>query len=282
MKLIRGYVVALGVLVLTGCASPEPVADAGEQVTLPPSIAPDDSATIRRAVCVGVLSTSDGLDCPGCDVDAATVAGWMPDRPVTLLLDSAATIAGLKAAIRAANEDMAPGDLLTVSISSHGTQCPDRNGDEEDGYDEGVVLFDGTWWDDDIWDFLSTLRPCRLELFTDTCHAEGNWRKLGRAVTFGFGFQPRYVQLELNLGDQRRDAWAGQIVQFAGCREDSYSYGAADVGGTWTQTLHRKLTPGIRRDAWFATAAADMPTRQEPALSVYNASEEFLEGAVFL
>jgi hypothetical protein len=222
---------------LVGCAT---VAQEG---TNPVSL-PDDG-TIRMGVCIGLLNISDGsAPCPGTDVDAKTVVKWLSGRPVSLLMDGQASIENVKQTILQRVSGMGLNDLLTVSVSGHGTQRPDVSGDEEDGMDEGLVMWDGVWWDDDIWAFICTLPPIRLELFTDTCHAEGNWRRLGNLLTFGRGFRPRFVQLELKLDDKR--GWGGELIQFAGCREESYSYGAAD-GGTWTQTLDAKLKDGISR-----------------------------------
>jgi len=41
-------------------------------------------------------------------------------------------------------------DTLIIHNSSHGTQTYDANGDEEDGYDEAIYLYDGMVIDDDI------------------------------------------------------------------------------------------------------------------------------------
>jgi hypothetical protein len=42
------------------------------------------------------------------------------------------------------------GPTLIIANSSHGTQVYDRNGDEKDGYDEALYLYDGTVTDDEI------------------------------------------------------------------------------------------------------------------------------------
>jgi len=184
--------------------------------------------------------------------------------------------------ILAANDGMSPDDLLSVSISGHGIRRMDASGDEADGWDEGLVLADEVWWDDDIWTFLQGLRPCRIELFTDTCHAEGNWRAIGHAVTLDlFRQAPRYVQLDLfDDAPATRSESLLQIIQFAGCREESYSYGTAS-GGTWTQTLNGVRYGGIKRRAWYNSTAALMPMNQPPVFSTYNASKEFTNGIAF-
>lgn len=253
-----------------GCVSAQPPA------IVPPVVAGSDGTGIlRRAVCIGVSVNSDDKDCLGADVDARIVAGWMTDRRVAVLIDGAATLSGVSDAIWSAADGMGSNDLLTVSISGHGTTRTDTSGDEADGRDEGAVLFDGVWWDDDVWTFLSTLPPCRVELYTDTCHAAGNWR----AVQEWLGIRgPQEEQLELDLGfPTARGEWGGQLIQFAGCRESSYSYGGGD-GGTWTQALDATRRSGRGRAEWFDAAAARMPANQQPELATFNASAEFLHG----
>jgi len=253
-------------------------------VTVPDSIPPAPEWTVsdgidRHLVCIGLSTTAEALACPGADVDAWTVYAWGHDRQRAILLNSQATRAAVKAMLEAAAKGMGPEDLLTISTSGHGTRRVDKDGDEKSGYDSGLVLWDGVWWDDDIWLFLCAMPPCRVELITDNCYAEGNWRVVGRALTLGLAFPRQYVQLELPLADARAAAdWQGQLAQWAGSRDDDYSYGAP-AGGTWTQALDAKLRYGITRTAFFAAAEKVMPGQQPPVFATYNASPEFLAGA---
>lgn len=250
---------------LAGCAKIQPSTDE-------PMVTSEDNTAarvLRRAVCIGVERTAAGLSCPGAEIDAWTAAGWMTDRRTVLLLNSAATLSAVQAVIREAVIGMGPDDLLTVLVSSHGTQRKDYDKDERDGKDEGVVLYDAVWWDDDVWSFLRSLPPCRVELITDTCHAEGNWRIWQPAANA--------VQLELDLGIpagpgeavRAGDDWQGRLVQFAGCREQAYSYGGPS-GGTWTAALAATRRPGMSRAAWFDAASSAMPPNQKPAMACYG------------
>lgn len=231
------------------------------------------AAVRRAAVIVGIAVTTTGLACPGADVDARTVERWVADRPTTVLMDGQATRPAIQAALRMRAAGFGPDDLLTFAISGHGTQRRDTSGDEADDMDEGAVTGDGAvWCDDDVWRFISTLPPCRIELITDTCHAEGNWRRFARAMLpAALEPAPRWVQLELDLGDQRAVPWGGRLSQFAGCRENSYSYGDT-TGGTLTQTMDRKRRPGITRKAWFDAINAAMPSEQKPVYAEYGES----------
>lgn len=233
----------------------------------------------RKAVCVGWLNIESGdAACPGTDVDAKTVFGWCTNmQSRTKLMNSGATIAKLKAAITEANKGMKPDDFLLLSVSGHGTYRTDVSGDEANGKDEGIVAWDDVWWDDDIWSFICGLNPCRLLMISDTCHSEGHWRAMIRTLSFNTVFKPSYVVLDLGLDAGRRSEWPGQLLQLAGCREESYSYGA-EAGGTWTQTLDAKRSVATSWTNLFVAARAVMPAEQEPVWTSYNASDNFVRG----
>ena len=76
------------------------------------------------------------------------------------------------------------GDLAIIQHSGHGTQQRDSSGDELDGKDEMLCMFDGTLVDDRVWDLLSLFRPgVRVLLITDTCHSGTMYRStIGRSV----------------------------------------------------------------------------------------------------
>ena len=70
-----------------------------------------------------------------------------------------------------------PGDTLFLSYSGHGAQVPDKNGDEDDGYDETLVPVDfksaGQIVDDEIFATLVAPLPAgvRLTAVMDCCHS---------------------------------------------------------------------------------------------------------------
>ncbi len=73
-----------------------------------------------------------------------------------------------------------PGDRVIIYYSGHGSQVPDRNGDEEDGLDETFVPTDygrrgaraeDMLTDDEIASALSTLKGREVILIADSCHS---------------------------------------------------------------------------------------------------------------
>lgn len=84
-----------------------------------------------------------------CANDARLVAGVLrerfgfPEDGLTLLLDQAATRDGILAGLAALKDRARAGDRLVVFYSGHGSQVPDEEGDEPDGWDEAIVPHDG-------------------------------------------------------------------------------------------------------------------------------------------
>lgn len=246
----------------------------------PPAETPVETETTqveRAAVIAGVARGFAGA-CPGADVDAKMQAGWLQDgRPVAVLVDEAATIAGAKKAILDAVLRLEPEGLLTLGFSGHGTLRARRVDAETLGPNEGGLCFyDGVWWASEIAAWVrENIPPIRIEYFADCCHAEGNWRAFARVATFGMVSRPAPVAIRLDAPK----GWAGQMVQWAGCRQNDYSYGDA-TGGTWTQTLNRHIRAGLTRLELFEVARGEMPPEQTPMWSEYRASEEFKSGRV--
>lgn len=60
---------------------------------------------------------------------------------------------------------------LVVYFSGHGSRAKDRNGDEDDGLDECLVLMDGLLSDDIISAMLKLHRNKSLTLIADCCHS---------------------------------------------------------------------------------------------------------------
>ncbi len=64
------------------------------------------------------------------------------------------------------------GDILIIHYTGHGTQIPDKNGDEIDGYDEALYLYDGAFSDDEFNEILSELKDgVTCVVLLDCCHS---------------------------------------------------------------------------------------------------------------
>jgi hypothetical protein len=272
-------------IVLAGCSTGKPHVDWQD----PSIVFPNRTGSVERAgVFVGIGKGFPGL-CPGADYDAKTQQAWVSaDRETALLLNdtgvAAGTVANTQAAMLAYNQRL-PDDgsgLMTLGFSGHGT-LRDRpvNADTLGAKEGGLCFADKVWWASEIAAWVTAnFKPCRIEYFADCCHAESNWRAFGAAVTFGYVDNPKgpvTIKLDAPRG------WGGQMIQWAGCRQNAYSYGTDPDGGTWTQTIDGviKLRPNHTRTNLYQAARWLMPTNQVPAWTVYNASSNFIHGVVF-
>lgn len=113
---------------------------------------------------------------------------------ITLLLDEAATLEGIKAALNKLLSSINPDDIVVIHYSGHGQQIFDDDIDEEiDGKDEALVPFDASsrysesytgqnhFRDDELGDYITKFRnklqtKGQLLLLLDSCHSGSSTR----------------------------------------------------------------------------------------------------------
>ena len=228
----------------------------------------------RRAVIIGLTNVDpkkyggwDGA-CPGCDIDARVMRNFYELNGVEVsayLLNGAATIAAVESAILAAGRDLDPTtDTLFIENSCHGGRQRDTNGDEADGMDETICLYDGQWLDDRVVMMLAKLPPgLRVVWGSDSCHSGTNTRAV----------HPELPQAKRKTARIRRRAGsvasAIRIVHLAGCSDANYSYGSS-IGGVWTKQRIKAFKPGMTYRQWFLASARNMPANQAPQLYCEN------------
>ncbi|HEX5103908.1 MAG TPA: caspase family protein [Pirellulaceae bacterium] len=148
--------------------------------------------TARRvALCVGISAFADPQirDLAVAHRDAAEIAKSLQQRcgfdQVWGLVNEHATRANIEQAIRrqlpAATR---PGDTVLIYWSGHGSRCADDGGDEQDGFDEYLVPYDGKLTnvetirqsmilDDAFGRWIQDLDGRRVVVILDTCHSGG-------------------------------------------------------------------------------------------------------------
>jgi hypothetical protein len=273
--------VLAGVVLLWGCANIAPV----------PVPVPVPNAGVHghvRGVFVGLTMTSPYADnlCPGADVDATRLLADAQGCGVegVLLLNSTATWEGIKAEVFRQAGMLVAGDMLALTLSGHGGQVKDDNGDETDGLDETLCLFAAS--DSETVDLVrddrvmaELLEPLwtripvlEVLLITDTCHAQGSFRVLWETVTL------KRARAARALMDARAGPHGG-LVQIAMCREAEYSYGTA-LGGTGTQALLLARQGKLGRLATFYAMRLLMKD-QEPVWVEDGAVSEVMRNGEF-
>lgn len=147
----------------------------------------------KKALCVGInkFENYPQFALNGCVNDARDMSVFLKDvldfktSEIKVLTDAQATKANIMDQLQAMVDEAKAGKLsyLVFSLSTHGTQMPDTNGDESDGVDEAFVPYDiaqkGNEWhpdhiiSDDEFNALFAQLPDNvlLEAFLDTCHS---------------------------------------------------------------------------------------------------------------
>jgi|WetSurMetagenome_2_1015567.scaffolds.fasta_scaffold24833_2 metacaspase-1 len=133
-----------------------------------------------------------GPDLNGCVADSYDIArtllsmGYVPANNANLkmLLNAQATRANIMAGLGWLLRGARAGDLLVFHYSGHGSQVPDTNGDEIDGWDETICPHDfataGMIKDDDLRNLFSKLPAgVNLEVLLDSCHSGTGTKDLG-------------------------------------------------------------------------------------------------------
>lgn len=141
---------------------------------------------MKLSLSVGINQFS-AVDAPlaGCVNDAQAMRAYFEERgyETTTLLNDKATHGAVADWMASAVPRAAANEVshIALSLSSHGTQVRDLNGDEADKYDEAAVLYDtapvnGQWGnvllDDAVKAWLASIpKTTEVELWFDCCHA---------------------------------------------------------------------------------------------------------------
>ena len=216
----------------------------------------------RRALCVGVNNFKNlpAAALQGCVNDAEEMSKLLQDLlgfkspDIAVLTDSHATKAGIMSTLGSMVSDAKAGkcSYLVFSLSSHGTQVPDLNDDEEDNADEAFCPYDlqqkGNQWDkdhiivdDELRDlFLELPENVLLEVYLDTCHSGTGIKGIDMLLDR----KPRYLPPpSLEAFKQVENKKPRGLVQglmerrivhhilWAGCRSDQTSADAHIAGG---------------------------------------------------
>jgi hypothetical protein len=203
----------------------------------------------RRALCAGINRFKNLPDATlnGCVNDASDMAAYLKtigfdDADITVLTDAQATKAAIMQNLTQMVNAAKAGAVnrIVFSLSSHGTQVPDTNGDEKDKADEAFCPTDliqkGRVWDpdhiitDDELNALFAQLPANvlLEVYLDTCHSGTGIKQLWQVRYLPPPAPIEEVWAEMqgakSLGERAvRPQVKAQRILWAGCRADQTS-----------------------------------------------------------
>ncbi len=251
----------------------------------------------KTALCIGINDyPGTANDLSGCINDAQDWANALQGRGFTVvasLLDSAATKAGMVAAMQQLIGQAQAGDSVIITYSGHGTWVPDTSGDEPDSRDEALCPYDigsgNALLDDEIHQlFTQRAAGVKIVLISDSCHSGSviRWpgpsaefpraRFLPPAAWLPANRLPRGVTGEILARRETRGArlggmaLAGGDLLLAGCADPEYSYDANFDGrpnGAFTYYALRTL-PTLPADAtyadWYKAICNYLPSSNYP------------------
>lgn len=241
----------------------------------------------KAALCVGInkfkfLPQSSWLQ--GCVNDAEDLAALLEGAygfaasDVTVLRDAKATKKSVMAELNKLIDAAEKGTVqhLVFTFSSHGTQVPDKDGDEGDSLDEAFACYDinstGDVWDPDTVisdDELATLfarlpKDVLMDVVLDTCHSGTGLKSLdllpGRRPRFLPAPTPRAVianeDLEVRtLRDLVKSVKQSKPVLMAACRDDQTAADAL-IEGRYNGAFTYHFLKSLRSDG--ASGRADV------------------------
>ena len=144
----------------------------------------------RKALLIGINRYRiPGSDLRGCvnDVNnmaaALTACAGFAAADIASLIDLAATKKAMQSGIQRLLKGAKKGDVLLLHYSGHGSNVPDKNGDEADRRDEILCPTDLDWYDPltDDWlrqTFDTLPAGVNLTVVMDCCHSGTNTRAL--------------------------------------------------------------------------------------------------------
>jgi hypothetical protein len=216
----------------------------------------------RRALCVGINNFQNypGSALQGCVNDSnamvALLKKWLgfTAADIVKLTDAEATKVNIMNNLTEMVEGAKQGkyNYLVFSLSSHGTQVPDKNDDETDKADEAFCPYDlkaaGDVWDpdhiiidDELHDlFIQLPSDVLLEVYLDTCHSGTGIKD----ISFLLDRKPRWmpppsmkafkaVRGRRSFGLREKFLEKGIIhhILWAACKSDQTSADARIAGG---------------------------------------------------
>jgi metacaspase-1 len=244
----------------------------------------------------------------GCHNDArdmaqiAASAGYQ----TTILLDDQATTINVSTWLKGAAKRLERSDWLLITFAGHGGQVADTDGEEADGLDETIVLYDRMLLDDELYLLLAGFHAgVKILFISDSCHSGTNYRNpeykslissqtmSGYYAHTGGAFRTPGMSVTQNAFDKNLNAYRAatvslpvsartlvkaSVVQLAACQDEQY---AADGGGNGLFTTKLKQVwnggafKGSHRSLW-QSIAREMPPTQSPNLVVFGeGSSEF-------
>lgn len=197
------------------------------------------STNTKYGLCVGINKFKDSrVNLRGCENDANAALHLLTkqDFQVKKLLSSQATKDNIIKAIKEIQGKAVSGDEFFFTLSSHGSNTKDLNGDELDELDETWVTHDLRHITDDELRILidGFADNVKITIFSDSCHSGTMTRNLLSALTSDEYLVPKFlpsaddeeVIANARLVPKELDPEDMREVLISGCMAHEYSFDA--------------------------------------------------------
>lgn len=241
----------------------------------------------KRAACFGINDypgTQNDLN--GCLNDATNwqdVLSNIYGFNVALLTNSQCTKGAFKEIVGNYISDSKPGDKIAITYSGHGTSVYDTTliGDESDGKDEAICLYDGNLIDDDIRSILSKLNPeVSFTFISDSCFSGTVTRAFLSSMREGNEIRPKFLPPQDNVSAAALAAMpvrkrifftedTMKEILISGCKDNEYSYDAF-IGGkasgafTYYATQVVRSNPQLTYNQFYEKLRLSLPNSEYP------------------
>ena len=224
---------------------------------------------MKKAVCVGINNYPGSTnDLKGCINDAKDWANLLKLNgfETKIILDNQATRANLLSELENLITRAEPDDVIVFTYSGHGTNVIDISGDEPDGYDEALYVYDGIILDDSLRAVIQKMKTgVHLVVVSDSCFSGTVTRVSPTGI-------PRYVktdEIPTHFKLKKKLLSEEDMVEIllSGCDDDEYSYDAY-INNRWCgafstnaiQVMQGRMT----YNEFHAAIRGVLPSRQYP------------------
>jgi len=250
----------------------------------------------KRALQWGINDyPSSNNDLRGCLNDIAEWSFLLKDvykfDEIYTIFDSNATKNNVVNKMKELIEKSVAGDILVFDYSGHGTYTQDLNGDEIDGKDEAICLYDGLLIDDDIKEILSKIKDgVRTTVIFDSCFSGSSTRAFGdnndlyRVARFMPPKDEMIAKMSTLPVKSKMFKTIGQTeeemnhILISGCSDNEVSYDANFSGKyygamSYWATKVLKGNPFITYSEFYTKLRTKLPSRQYPQSPQLEGSE---------
>lgn len=239
----------------------------------------------KKALCIGINDYPGKVnDLKGCVNDCRGWADLLRNTfnfdNVQIIEDSFAKKNNVVSKMKKIIGSASAGDVVVITFSGHGTSVADKSGDEQDGRDEALCLYDNLLIDDTIQKIIRSLpEDVQFTLISDSCHSgtvtrswvdhkDNNEPSPRYIAPTDQDFAKKLPELEVKKRvfvpqDNMRE------ILVSGCKATEYSYDARFNGKPMGAMSYNAINvlkeqPHITYNEFYAKLRQRLPSNQYP------------------